>query len=56
MSKRMPQVFLERSDCLERFAVHRYTRPNLYLVAFAVTRTLRRSAQTPYFKLEWFRI
>ena len=32
-----PGFSLERSESLERFVVHRYTRPNLYLAAYAVT-------------------
>jgi hypothetical protein len=52
MSKRYALRFSsERSESLERFAVHWFTRPYLYSAAFAATRTLRRSAQAPYFKL-----
>ena len=37
MSKRYARVLPERSESLEWFAVHRYTRSYLYFAAFAVT-------------------
>ena len=53
----MPRVFPERSESLQRFAVHWFTRSYLYFAAFAVTRTLKRSARAPsiYVQPLWFR-